>query len=99
MSADEGRMEDIRDYIVKQGLDDWNFYLGIKEDKSRKAAWLLPEAVVISLLLGGDPEVTETLIDDRTEVIYPALAPLPVGPRSGWRRTPSAVSYGSTLSP
>ena len=81
MSADEGRLEDIRDYIVKKGLDGWNLYLGIKEDGSGKAAWLLPEATVISLLVGGDPEqlLTETLIDERTEVIYPALAPLPVG--------------------
>jgi hypothetical protein len=81
MSADGGRTEDIRDYIMKKGLDDWNLYLGIKDRGDGKAACILPEAQVISLLLGGDPEgvVTETCIDERTEVIYPALAPLPVG--------------------
>jgi hypothetical protein len=81
MSADGGRTEDIRDYIVKKGLDDWNLYLGIKDRGDGKAACLVPEAQVISLLLGGDPEgvVTETCIDERTEVIYPALAPLSVG--------------------
>jgi len=81
MSADGGRTEDIRDYIVRKGLDDWNLYLGIKDRGDGKAACLLPEAQAISLLLGGNPEgvVTETCIGERTEVIYPALAPLSVG--------------------
>jgi hypothetical protein len=81
MSADGGRTEDIRDFITRKGLDDWNLFLGVKDRGDGKAACLLPEAQVISLLLGGDPEgvVTETCIDERTEVIYPALAPLPVG--------------------
>ena len=81
MSADGGRIEDIRDFITRKGLDDWNLFLGVKDTGGGKAACLLPEAQVISLILGGDPEgeVTETSIDERTEVIYPALAPLSVG--------------------
>ena len=81
MSADGERTEDIRDFIVKKGLDDWNLFLGIKDRGDGKAACLVPEPQVISLLLGGDPEgmVTETCIDERTEIIYPALAPLSVG--------------------
>ena len=81
MSADGGRIEDIRDFITRKGLDDWNLFLGVKDTGGGKAACLLPEAQVISLILGGDPEgeVTETSIDERTEVIYPALARLPVG--------------------
>jgi len=81
MSADGGRTEDIRDYIVKKGLDDWNLFLGVKNRGDGKAACFLPEAQVISLLLRCDHEgkVTETCIDERTEVIYPALAPLSVG--------------------
>ena len=81
MSAGGGRTEDIRDYIVKKGLDDWNLYLGIKDRGDGKAARLLPEAQVISLVLGGGHEglVKETCIDEHTEVIYPALAQLPVG--------------------
>jgi hypothetical protein len=81
MSADVGHTEDIRDYIVKKGLDDWNLFLGVKNRGDGKAACLLPEAQAVSLLLGGNPEgvVTETCIDERTEVIYPALAPLSVG--------------------
>ncbi len=31
MSADGGRLEDIRDYIVKKGLDEWNLFLGVKD--------------------------------------------------------------------
>ena len=81
MSADGGRTEHIRDYIVKKGLDDWNLFLGVKNRGDGKAACFLPEAQAISLLLGGDPDgvMTETCIDERTEVIYPALAPLSVG--------------------
>lgn len=81
MSADGGCIEDIRDFITRKGLNDWNLFLGVKDTGGGKAACLLPEAQVISLILGGDPEgeVTETCIDERTEVIYPALAPLPAG--------------------
>ena len=62
-------------------INDWNLFLGIKDRGDGKAACLLPEAQAISLLLGGNPEgvVTETCIGERTEVIYPALAPLSVG--------------------
>jgi hypothetical protein len=81
MSADRGRLEDIRDYIVKKGLDGWNLFLGVRDTGGGKAACLLPQAQILSLLLGCGPEemVKETLIDERTEIIYPALAPLPVG--------------------
>jgi hypothetical protein len=76
--------EDIRDYIVKKGMDGrdgYCFFLGVKDTGDGNSACLIPEAQVISLLLGGDPEgvVTETRIDERTEVIYPAVAALPLG--------------------